>query len=281
MSKTIDMSTTTHHGLDKIARYGWKVMDEPGEFRLLHKEVLQVHPSYQRDLIPSKVTEFCSSWSWIALGALVVGERNGEFWVIDGQHRLLAAKRRSDINTLPCMVFVTDGIKEEALAFLKLNTGRKPVTAFAKQKALVTSGDETAVFVSKVCDELGIRVMKASTSPATLVCVAWCNKRAAENRDEFKRVLALVAEICSRDNIPIPEKVLEGIWHLNQKCGDGLNDKRLVRRIREKGGRALLDAAIRASSYFAAGGGRVWANGILDELNKGLQRKFLMSKEST
>ena len=77
--------------------------------------------------------------------------------------------------------------------------------------------------------------------------------------------------------MPIPERLLEGIWILNSKCGNGLNDKRLEGRIRGKGGRALLDAANKACAYYAAGGGAIWAKGILSELNKGLINKFTMN----
>ena len=44
------------------------------------------------------------------------------------------------------------------------------------------------------------------------------------------------------------------------------------------GARALLDAANRASAYYASGGSKIWAQGMLGELNKGLQerRRFTM-----
>ena len=103
----MELTETVRIGGDKIKRYGWTVQDEPGDMRLLHKDKLQIHPAYQRDLVAQKVSEISAAWSWIALGALVVGERGGEFWVIDGQHRAAAAKRRSDTTHLPCVVFKT------------------------------------------------------------------------------------------------------------------------------------------------------------------------------
>lgn len=272
----MEITTHTALGVDKTKRYGWVTKDEPGSLQMLHKDVLQVHPAYQRDVLPEKVKAITAEWSWLSLGALVVGERGGEYWVIDGQHRTLAAKRRSDITHLPCVVFKTADVKTEARGFLDLNTGRKPVTAVAKQKAMVAAGDEVAVFVQKTCDALSVTIRPTANKAGEIKCVAWCVRRSAENAEAFTQVLAFGAEISRADNMPIPERVLEGIWILNAKCGEGLADKRLAKRLREKGARALLDAANRAAAYYASGGGKVWAQGMLAEINKGLQRKFTM-----
>jgi hypothetical protein len=273
---SMELTTHTAKGVDKTARYGWVTKDEPGELKMLHKDVLQIHPAYQRDVLPEKVKAITAAWSWLSLGALVVGERGGEFWVIDGQHRTLAAKRRSDITHLPCVVFKTADVKTEARGFLDLNTGRKPVTAVAKQKAMVAAGDEVAAYVQQQCEALGLEIKPSAHTAGQLKCVGWCTRRAAEDKDVFRLVLAMGAELSTQDQMPVAERVLEGLWILHAKCGNGLADKRLTKRLREKGARALLDAANRAAAYYASGGGKVWAQGMLAELNKGLQHKFTM-----
>jgi len=272
----MELTAHTHNGVEKTKRYGWTTKDEPGALQMLNKDVLQVHPSYQRDVIAQKVTEITAAWSWIGCGALIVGKRGGEYWVIDGQHRALAAKRRSDITHLPCVVFDTVDVKQEAIGFLDANTGRKPVSAIGKQKALVASGDEIAVFVQKTIDELGLHVRATAMKPREMKSVAWCTRRAAENKEAFCLVLAVVADICEADNMPVAVRLLEGIWFLNAKCGDGLNDRRLLKRIEEKGAHCLLNAAQKAAAYYVTGGPKVWAQGMLAELNKGLQKKFVM-----
>lgn len=275
----MELTTHTAKGVDKVKRYGWTVQDEPGELRLLHKDTLQIHPAYQRDLIAQKVTEISANWSWVALGALVIGERGGEFWVIDGQHRAAAAKRRSDITHLPCVVFKTTDVKQEARGFLTIQTMRKPVTAVAKQKALVTAGDEVAAYVQKQCEALSLEIKPHARTAGQLKCVAWCMRRASEDKEVFRVVLAMGAELSAQDQMPVNERLLEGLWLLNAKCGEGLADKRLAKRLREKGARLLLDAANRAAAFYISGGGKVWARGMLAELNKGLQRKFTMEGE--
>lgn len=269
----MEMTTHTPKGVNKTSRYGWVTKDEPGAMRMLHKDVLQIHPAYQRDVMQDKVKAITSSWSWLSLGALVVGERDGEFWVIDGQHRALAAKRRSDITMLPCVIFQTQDVKTEARGFLDLNTGRKPVTAIAKQKAMVAAGDDVATYVNQVFQDLGLEVKSTPTS-GQLKCVAWCFRKAAENKDRFRTVLAIGAELSAQDGVHVAERLLDGLWVLDTKYEGGLTDKRLVKRLREKGAKLLLQSANRAAAYYASGGGKVWAQGMLGELNKGLRIKF-------
>ena len=71
----MEITTHTALGVDKTKRYGWVTKDEPGSLQMLHKDVLQVHPAYQRDVLPEKVKAITAAWSWLSLGALVVGER--------------------------------------------------------------------------------------------------------------------------------------------------------------------------------------------------------------
>jgi len=272
----MQVSTHTQHGIDKVTRYGWKTTDKPGDMKMLHKDVLQIHPAYQREVLPNKVKEITAAWSWLSLGALVIGERGGEYWVIDGQHRAIAAKRRSDITLLPCIVFQTSDVKAEAQGFLDLNTGRKPVTAIAKQKAKVAAGDETAAYVQHLCDVLELQIKASAKSAGQIKCISWCTNRCEEDKDTFTKVLTLGAELSKTDGVPIAERLLDGLWLLNRRAGEGLNDKRLVNRIREKGARKLIEAANRAASAYAGGGARIWAQGMIEEINKGLQRKFSM-----
>ncbi len=58
----------------------------------------------------------------------------------------------------------------------------------------------------------------------------------------------------------------------------GLGDKRLMYRIRTKRASELLEGALRAAAYYARGGGKVFAEGMLNVLNKGLHHKFTMGE---
>jgi hypothetical protein len=91
--------------LSKVERYGWEMKDEPGELMHVDKKRLRIDHEYQRSANEVKVTEITKRFSWLALGAIVVVRRGDAYYVVDGQHRVMAAMRRTDIATLPCVVF--------------------------------------------------------------------------------------------------------------------------------------------------------------------------------
>lgn len=268
-----------HQGTDKVARYGWTISDKPGVLKMMHKDNLLIPAEYQRDANEPKVRKIASEWSWVSFGAVIVGHRGGKYYTIDGQHRLLAAKRRSDVAEVPCVVFETNDIGTEARGFLSVNSGRKPVTAIQKQKALVVAGDETAAFVQDTIDRCGLEVRSTTSGVDQVKCVALCIRLATENKTAFQLVLAFVAELSRKDCVPVKERLLEGVWYLHGHCGNGLNDKRLSRRLRDIGAEQLLEAANRAGAFYARGGAKVWADGMLNACNKGLHSKFVMGAD--
>lgn len=258
----------------KIERYGWTVKDTPGELKRLNKNVLQVHPAYQRHAVEPKIKMIAASWSWVACGAIIVGERSGEYWVIDGQHRVLAAKRRADIDSLPCLVFETDSVEQEARGFLDANTGRKPVSSIDKFRASIAAGDETAKRVDLLFKELGINPRATANRAMEIKSVAWAMTRARDNSEAFEVVIRLAAELCQESILH--EMLLDGLYYLHIHSETKLDDKRLRDRIKKIGSARLVEAAKRASAYFARGGAKVWAEGMLSEINKGLREKVTL-----
>ena len=65
-------------------------------------------------------------WDWGFVRVLSVSHRDNKYYVFDGEYRPLAAKKRSDIQKLPCPVFEGMSLADEANAFLGLNTIRAP-----------------------------------------------------------------------------------------------------------------------------------------------------------
>jgi hypothetical protein len=256
----------------KISQYGWTVKDEPGELVLLHKNKLMIHPKYQRTAVVSKVRLISASWSWVAFGALIIGVRNGEYWVIDGQHRVLAARNRSDVQLLPCVIFETESIEQEARGFLDANTGRKPITGIDRFRASISAGEETAMNVDRVFRSLGISVSDRPTKGLETKSISWAMARSKENQEAFEDVIYLAAELCK--NCPIQEILLGGLYYMRTALGIDFGDKRISDRIKKVGAIQLVESAKRASAFFTKGGHKVWATGMMQEINKGLRIKI-------
>jgi hypothetical protein len=128
---------------------------------------LQIDEAYQRtlDAAPSQtlIRRIATFWDWGLCQPLVVARRSdGGLYVVDGQHRLAAAKLRGDIWQLPCVVASYQDAAEEAAAFVAINQSRRPLSRMQIFKAALAAGDEEAQKIQAALDENGLWI---GTSP--------------------------------------------------------------------------------------------------------------------
>jgi hypothetical protein len=239
----------------------------------IDKADLNVDHSYQRDkIVVSKVRQIASEWSWAGCGCILVAMRtDGTFWVFDGQHRVLAAKTRSDIKELPCLVFECVDVKQEAAGFLFSNSERKPVSALDKFKALVMTGDRNAKTVSDIFDRLGIVIESDPKSARQLKCVSKCLALAEKDAKVLEWSLQSTIELCG--DYPIHRDILDGLFWLEKKyglCGTKRFDDALATASRA----AILDSISKYAAAEGKRGEKVCGTGILKVLNHKRRHRF-------
>lgn len=243
----------------------------------IHKNDLKVHPDYQRVHSDRKTDEIAKKWSWLACGVITVGERNGEYWVIDGQHRVIAARKRKEINMLPCIVFSTSEVKDEAKGFLECNTNRKAVGAYDKYRAGLIANDEKCVLIARTCERFGIIIDNGKANrPRSTKCIGWMMDRIGNGRDSCIATLELASIIC-RD-CPITSELLWGLSFLESNIEGGLRGSKFRARLIAVGADALLSAAKKHARVCDGGSPQVWAVGMLKEINRNLRTKFTISE---
>lgn len=272
-------SRDTIRGVSKVDRYKWQVQDKKGAFRYITKGQLQFdHEHYQRiDINDGKVAEIRANWSWIGCGAISVAERDGRYFVMDGQYRTLAALGRSDISDLPCMVFQVADVKAEAAGFLALNTQRKPITSRDKFKALITTEDPDAAFVQQLLADSARGISNSNNRSAR--CLSNLLKWARIRRDVLRRMWPVMNEVCGDHSVHV--HIVEGLMHLEMQMCEGvsLSMPRWRRRLIEVGFDNLLEASHKAVGFHGKGGGKVFAAGIFHRVNLGLKNKLRRKDE--
>lgn len=272
-----DSLTFGSTSVSKIDRYGWKVRDVGGEFVRLHKNDLHVDHSYQRGTSHAKVLTIVKNWSWIACGCIIVARRGGTYYVIDGQHRVMAAKKRVDIENLPCLVFDTSEVAQEANGFLVTQTARKPVSAVEKFNAMLVIGNEEALLVDELIKSSGRQIHAHHSSPTTIKCIARILAHAKMNPSVLKEMWPLIIDVCADDSFR--ETIFDGLMYLEmaaRKQGESLLEKSWSERIIKIGSKPLHKGAVEAAQYAGFGGGRVWAFGICKVLNSGLRNRLVI-----
>jgi len=267
-------------GTSKVKQYGWELKDKPGDLVWLSKGELTVDHTYQRKAQHKRVLNIAQKWSWLACGVIVVAKRENEqrFYVVDGQHRVLAAMKRNDIDRMPCLVFKTESAKEEAAGFYDTNTGRRLPTSLEKWKAQLMRGDETTTFVDSLIHQAG-RVASGTTGAGEVRCLTAMLRAADRDRELLGRMWPLVTEVCQGKTMH--ERIFEGLLYLEERLPEGqsLTERRWRERVARVGFTGLLDAAQRAATFYARGGPRVWGLGMLEALNKGCRIHIALREE--
>lgn len=128
------------------------------EIALTPVEDLRIHPAYQRKISQggmSKITKIIRDFTWARFGALSVARaEDGTLWVVDGQHRMIAA-RALRLTHVPTVIAASD-LADQARDFVGINTIRTSVASIDKFRARVASGDQTAIAVSELLGTLEI-----------------------------------------------------------------------------------------------------------------------------
>lgn len=118
---------------------------------------LLVDYSYQRDLDSKRANKIAKDFMPELLGSILVSKRNdGSFYIIDGNHRVNAAKIVGE-KMIPATIIRGLSVEEEAELFHKSNVGQKKTTYNENLKASITAGNDTAVNYKRVLDESGIK----------------------------------------------------------------------------------------------------------------------------
>lgn len=233
-----------------------------GKFMELDKTLLKIDHKYQRDKT-KKPEKMAKNWSWPSCGALTVNfrESTGQYMVMDGQNRLVAAMLCDNILTLPCMVFRLEGRKEEAKEFSLSNKNRTAVTTLEDFKAMRAAKDPIALRAQELMDEYSIEGFKAVSHLMEFI---------VKNEPALLRVWPLLVHICKGKGDLMTSYLLAGLWYLesHMKAGCSLTDPPVVKKLNELGLNGLREACDEAKRFYGAGIRKNYARGIFKELNK-------------
>lgn len=265
-----------HGGRSKVERHGWIVKGKPAEFAWVAKGQLQIDRRYQRDMNTARVNAMAREWDWVACGAISVALRSdGEWFVIDGQHRVEAARKRADILDLPCLIFEVESIKEEASGFLASNIGRKAMSYVERFNAMLQAGDETALRVEGMIDGSGRKIAK-QPGPFTVSCVQSIYRAMATDEKACRRIWPVLTDVSTGGTLD--NSVFNAFFWLETSLprGMSLSDKRWHERVCRIGVRAIRQEINASVVYRGKGGPRSSGLGLLKAINKGLHKHNML-----
>lgn len=165
---------------------------------------LEIDPGYQRSIefaaSQRQVRKIAERWDWDLFGMLLVSRRpDDRMFVVDGQHRLAAARLRGDIDMLPCSIARRAGPAEEARLFIAANRTRRTVATLDDFHAAVAAGDPESLLIQKLVVGAGLKVGRHPDAkgygPNEVGYIAGLRKALARHgEDVVRRALASLAE---------------------------------------------------------------------------------------
>ena len=126
----------------------------------------QVNSNYQRKLNMNRVNEIVANFKEPLVAQLQVSERNGQYFVFDGQHTLKALSLKFNDPDYPvsCKVYHGMSEEEEAVLFCEFNTSKKRIDTLSMLKAQAFYGDPAVRHFLHCTESTGFAINPAKSS---------------------------------------------------------------------------------------------------------------------
>lgn len=124
---------------------------------ILSLKDLIVDQTYQRPPQEAFVEQMIAEFDDILVGVLDVSERkDGTHAILDGAQRFEALKKYK--STVWCSIYTGMSIKDEAMFFYRKNRNRRSVHPFYQIRALMVTGDRTAIAINRIVESEGYKL---------------------------------------------------------------------------------------------------------------------------
>ena len=252
--------------MGKELRYGWdKILGVPGGFEMISKKVLNIDHTYQRPVVANaKILGYASKWDWALCGALLVADREGIYYVMDGQQRLAAACKRSDIDELPCVVYLSKGREWEAGVFWKFNTIKSMTSPFSRFTAKLCERDADTVKLVDFVKSLGYSITNSDGSH-DLQFIGTLSNFYSQWPENTEKALRLCTEIHSDGRIT--KDIFLGVYSI--VVNGIILDSLAIKKLRSAGYNQICTAIADQKRAMGGGSMRPAAMGLLKIANYG------------
>jgi hypothetical protein len=133
-------------------------LEKPSKLVELHAKEFSVDLKVQRILNEARAEKMADNFQPHALGMVTASKReDGHTYLLDGAHRISAARRASYDGLIATRLFENLTVEEEAELFLSLNSSRA-VQAIDRFKVRITQGEPVAVGINNVLKNYGLHV---------------------------------------------------------------------------------------------------------------------------
>ncbi|MGB6246092.1 DUF6551 family protein [Gordonia sp. (in: high G+C Gram-positive bacteria)] len=176
---------------------------------------LFVDPEYQRELEHNRAKGMSLTWDPRLVGALEVSDRGPDqhprYAVINGQHRMAAARLVDPGMSLPCTVHTGLTVADEARLFWDIDRTTKKLTNWDRWYARRAAGDRDVAAIDAVCAEYGFVVTHQPGAKSLQCCSALEFVRERCELQTLREVLEFIGDVWPGDAEARKATVIKGL----------------------------------------------------------------------
>lgn len=207
-----------------------KKQEREAHLRWVPIDAMRVNDHAQRDLNQSRVDRILANLDLEQIGTPTVNQREGNFYIIDGQHRVQALRDFGlGAELLQCWTY--EGLSEEAEAemFLKLND-TLAVDLMSKFKVGIQAGREEDCDINRIVLSQGLKITreKVDGGIAAIGTVQRVYRR--YGGATLGRSLRIIRDSFGDAGLEAP--VIDGMGRVTAQFNGSLSDDHLVKNLR-------------------------------------------------
>lgn len=206
--------------IEREARLRWVPIDK-----------MRVSPLAQRTLNQARVDRLLAEFDLEQFGTPTVSERDGHYFVIDGQHRIEALKAflgEEEGQKVQCWTYTGLSEEEEADKFDRLNDVLA-VHAFDKFKVRVTAGREVETDIDRIVRAQGLCISRDAIPGAVRGVGTLRRVYSRSDAATLARALRIIRDSFGDSGFEAP--VIDGIGLLCQRYNGDLEEDVAVKKL--------------------------------------------------
>lgn len=224
------------------------------EPRQIPVHMLKIDPEYQRKADMERVQAIVDNFNPCVVNPLKVSHRDGQYYVFDGSHTLLALKKLyQDKATflVECRVYENLTYEEENYLFAIQTGFSKPISVQNEMNALQNAGDQETLDIVQATENTGLSLAIKEQGEGSIRAVGKARtlyRRFGEGI--YTAALSLIRDTWGGKNGSLTANILGGVCLFLREFGSEYSYDRFLRKLKETDPVEIRTAAKRGKTTY-------------------------------
>lgn len=166
--------------------------------------------NYQRDLDMTRCKSYAADFNINMMGTIMISEREGTYYIIDGQHRVIVANLVNQ-NEVFCQIIKGMTYEEEAILFGKLNTKIKHLSTTSLFNSGVEGKKAEETEIAAILKGVGFKVGRTKADDTIIAILAINTVYRKYGKKHLFETLALIKNIWNGKADSLNNKIITGV----------------------------------------------------------------------